>query len=62
MAPSWLYGGYVFQVLVKQEILTLWVKFDFEGQGKSPPPPPTIPPEPVQNIGQQMSGPDSSNG
>ena len=35
MALWWLYGGYVFQVGVKQEILTFYVKFDLEGQGQS---------------------------
>ena len=37
MALWWLCGGYVFPVVVKQEILMFWVKFDLEGQGQSPP-------------------------
>ena len=32
----WLNGGYVFQVVVKPEILTFEVKFHLEGQGQSP--------------------------
>ena len=35
MALWWLYGGYVFQVVVKPEILTFQVRFDLEGQGQS---------------------------
>ena len=31
MVLWWLYGGYVFQVVVKAEILNFWVKFDLEG-------------------------------
>ena len=37
MAPWWLYGGYVFPVVVKLENLTFSVKFDLEGQGQLPP-------------------------
>ena len=36
MALWWLYGGYVFQVVVKPVILTIKVQFDLEGQGQSP--------------------------
>ena len=35
MALWWLYG-YVFQVVVKPDILTFQVKFDLGGQGQSP--------------------------
>ena len=34
MALWWLYGGYVFQVVVKLEILTFQVRFDLDGQGQ----------------------------
>ena len=37
MAPLWLYGGYVFPVVVKLENLTFEVKFDLEGQAQLPP-------------------------
>ena len=37
MAPWWLYGGYVFPVVVKLENLTFQLKFDLEGQGQLPP-------------------------
>ena len=37
MAPWWLYGGYVFPVVVKPENLTFSVKFDLEGHGQLPP-------------------------
>ena len=37
MAPWWLYGGYVFPVVVKLENLTYWIKFDLEGWGQLPP-------------------------
>ena len=33
----WLYGGYVFPVVVKRKILAFEVKFDLEGQGQLPP-------------------------
>ena len=36
MAPWWLYGGYVFPVVVKLENLTFKVKFDLEGQDQLP--------------------------
>ena len=36
MVLWWLYGGYVFQVVVKAAILTFIVKFDLEGKGQSP--------------------------
>ena len=32
MAPWWLYGGYVFPVVVKQDNLTFLVKFEGQGQ------------------------------
>ena len=34
MALWWLCGGYVFQVVVKPEILIFKIKFDLEGQGQ----------------------------
>ena len=34
MAPWWLYDGYVFPIVVKQNNLTFLVKFDLEGQGQ----------------------------
>ena len=37
MALWWLYGGYVFPVVVQPESLTFEVKFDLEGQGQLPP-------------------------
>ena len=37
MALWWLYGGYVFPVVVRPENLTFQVKFDVEGQGQLPP-------------------------
>ena len=36
MAPWWLYGGYVFPVVVKLENWTFQVKFDLEGQSQLP--------------------------
>ena len=36
MALWWLYGGYVFPVVVRPENLTFQVKFDLEGQGQLP--------------------------
>ena len=36
MAHWWLYGGYVFPVVVKPENWTFSVKFDFEGQDHCP--------------------------
>ena len=35
MALWWLYGGYVFQIVVKLKILTFYIRFDLEGQGQS---------------------------
>ena len=37
MALWWLYGGYVFPVVVTPENSTFYVKFDLEGQGQLPP-------------------------
>ena len=37
MALWWLYGGYVFPVVVRPENSTFLVKFDLEGQGHLPP-------------------------
>ena len=37
VAVWWLYGGYVFPVVMKPENLTFQVKFDLEGQGQLPP-------------------------
>ena len=34
MALWWLYGGYIFPVVVKPDNLTFKVKFDLEGQGQ----------------------------
>ena len=46
MAIWWLYGGYVFPVVVKPENLTFQVKFDVEGQDiLHPPLPPPPPPQ-----------------
>ena len=33
----WLYGGYVFPVVVKPENLPFYVKFDLEGHSQIPP-------------------------
>ena len=33
----WLYGGYVFPVVVRPENSTFQIKFDLEGQGQLPP-------------------------
>ena len=37
MALWWLYGGYVFPVVVRPENSTFYIKFDLEGQGQLPP-------------------------
>ena len=37
MAPWWLYGGYVFPVVVRPENLTFYDKFDLEGQSQLAP-------------------------
>ena len=34
MALWWLYGGYIFPLVVKPENLTIQVKFDLKGQGQ----------------------------
>ena len=37
MALWWLYGGYLFPVVVRPENSTFQIKFDLEGQGQLPP-------------------------